>query len=63
MFSDNIKSKLITPYFSLLALVDGIKVDDYSLQAKTTFQKGIAATLFKELAVLSCTLAEKKTCI
>ncbi|WP_212668824.1 ATP-binding protein [Pseudoalteromonas sp. NBT06-2] len=35
-------------------------MDDYSLQAKTTFQKGIAATLFKELAVLSSTLAEKK---
>lgn len=58
--SEKIQAKLISPYYGLLTLVDGIKVDDYSLQVKPAFEQGISATLLAEITSLSESLRQKK---
>ncbi len=50
----------IAPYYSLTSLVDALKMEDYSLRAKSPYSQGIVATLFDELSSLSQNLQVSK---
>ena len=50
----------IAPYYSLTSLTDALKMEDYSLRAKSPYSQGIVATLFDELSSLSQNLQVSK---
>lgn len=52
---------VITPYYSLTSLTEALKMEDYSLRAKSPFSQGIVAKLFNELSSLSQNLQVSKT--
>ncbi|MEW6997570.1 PAS domain-containing sensor histidine kinase [Colwelliaceae bacterium BS250] len=52
---------VITPYYSLTSLTEALKMEDYSLRAKSPFSKGIVAKLFNELSSLSQNLQVSKS--
>ncbi|PKI17690.1 sensor histidine kinase [Colwellia sp. 12G3] len=52
---------VITPYYSLTSLTEALKMEDYSLRAKSPFSRGIVAKLFNELSSLSQNLQVSKT--
>jgi len=51
---------VITPYYSLTSLTEALKMEDYSLRAKSPFSQGIVAQLFNELSSLSHNLQVSK---
>ncbi len=59
-FTENIKNKLIQPYFGLLTSLESIKVDDYSFKTIPVFSKGVSAQLFHEVGNLAQLLRQKK---
>jgi nitrogen fixation/metabolism regulation signal transduction histidine kinase len=52
---------VITPYYSLTSLTEALKMEDYSLRAKSPFSQGIVAKLFNELSNLSQNLQISKS--
>lgn len=52
---------VITPYYSLTSLTEALKMEDYSLRAKSPFSQGIVAKLFNELSSLSQSLQINKS--
>lgn len=52
---------VITPYYSLTSLTEALKMEDYSLRAKSPFSQGIVAKLFNELSSLSQSLQISKS--
>jgi len=58
--TENIKNKLIQPYFGLLTSLESIKVDDYSFKTIPVFSKGVSAQLFHEVENLAQLLRQKK---
>lgn len=52
---------VITPYYSLTSLTEALKMEDYSLRAKSPFSQGIVAKLFHELSSLSQSLQVSKS--
>jgi len=52
---------VITPYYSLTSLTEALKMEDYSLRAKSPFSQGIVAKLFNELSSLSQSLQVSKS--
>jgi two-component system nitrogen regulation sensor histidine kinase NtrY len=52
---------VIVPYYSLTSLTDALKMEDYTLRAKSPFTQGIVATLFEELSSLSQNLQVNKS--
>ncbi len=52
---------VITPFYSLTSLTEALKMEDYSLRAKSPFEQGIVAKLFNELSSLSQNLQVSKT--
>lgn len=52
---------VITPYYSLTSLTEALKMEDYSLRAKSPFSQGIVAKLFGELSSLSQSLQVSKS--
>jgi two-component system nitrogen regulation sensor histidine kinase NtrY len=52
---------VITPYYSLTSLTEALKMEDYSLRAKSPFSQGIVAKLFNELSSLSQHLQVNKS--
>ncbi|KGJ91706.1 sensor histidine kinase [Colwellia psychrerythraea] len=52
---------VITPYYSLTSLTEALKMEDYSLRAKSPFSQGIVAKLFNELSSLSQSLQVNKS--
>jgi two-component system nitrogen regulation sensor histidine kinase NtrY len=51
---------VITPYYSLTSLTEALKMEDYTLRAKSPFTQGIVAKLFDELSSLSQILQVSK---
>ena len=51
---------VITPYYSLTSLTEALKIEDYSLRAKSPFSQGVVAKLFNELSSLSQILQVSK---
>lgn len=52
---------VITPFYSLTSLTEALKMEDYSLRAKSPFTQGIVAKLFNELSSLSQSLQVSKS--
>jgi two-component system nitrogen regulation sensor histidine kinase NtrY len=52
---------VITPFYSLTSLTEALKMEDYTLRAKSPFSQGIVAKLFGELSSLSQNLQVSKT--
>ncbi|WP_019029933.1 sensor histidine kinase [Colwellia piezophila] len=52
---------VITPFYSLTSLTEALKMEDYSLRAKSPFSQGIVAKLFNELSSLSQSLQVSKS--
>ena len=52
---------VITPFYSLTSLTEALKMEDYSLRAKSPFSQGIVAKLFNELSSLSQSLQVNKS--
>ncbi|WP_085296796.1 sensor histidine kinase [Cognaticolwellia mytili] len=52
---------VLAPYYSLTSLTEALKMEDYSLRAKSPFTQGIVATLFDELSSLSQSLQINKS--
>jgi len=52
---------VITPFYSLTSLTEALKMEDYSLRAKSPFSQGIVAKLFHELSSLSQSLQVNKS--
>jgi len=52
---------VITPFYSLTSLTEALKMEDYSLRAKSPFDQGIVAKLFNELSSLSQSLQLSKS--
>jgi two-component system nitrogen regulation sensor histidine kinase NtrY len=52
---------VIAPYYSLTSLTEALRMEDYSLRAKSPFTEGIVATLFEELSSLSQNLQVNKS--
>jgi len=52
---------VITPFYSLTSLTEALKMEDYSLRAKSPFNQGIVAKLFNELSSLSQSLQVSKS--
>jgi len=52
---------VITPFYSLTSLTEALKMEDYSLRAKSPFSQGIVAKLFNELSSLSQNLQVNKS--
>jgi nitrogen fixation/metabolism regulation signal transduction histidine kinase len=52
---------VITPFYSLTSLTEALKMEDYSLRAKSPFGQGIVAKLFNELSSLSQSLQVNKS--
>ena len=52
---------VITPFYSLTSLTEALKMEDYSLRAKSPFNQGIVAKLFNELSSLSQSLQINKS--
>jgi nitrogen fixation/metabolism regulation signal transduction histidine kinase len=52
---------VITPFYSLTSLTEALKMEDYSLRAKSPFSQGIVAKLFNELSSLSQSLQINKS--
>ena len=52
---------VFTPLFSLTSLTEALKIEDYSLRAKSPFSQGIVAQLFDELSSLSQHLQVSKS--
>jgi two-component system nitrogen regulation sensor histidine kinase NtrY len=52
---------VITPYYSLTSLTEALKMEDYTLRAKSPFSQGIVAKLFNELSSLSQNLQVSKS--
>jgi len=52
---------VINPYYSLTSLTEALKMEDYSLRAKSPFNQGIVAKLYGELSTLSQSLQVNKS--
>jgi len=52
---------IFTPFYSLTSLTEALKMEDYSLRAKSPFSQGIVAKLFDELSNLSQSLQVSKS--
>ncbi len=52
--------KIITPFYSLTNLVEAVRLEDYSLRIKDSYQGGILHTLSQEIAALSDDLQQRK---
>ena len=52
---------VLTPYYSLTSLTEALKMEDYSLRAKSPFSEGIVAKLFDEVSSLSQNLQVNKS--
>lgn len=52
---------VMTPYYSLTSLTEALKMEDYSLRAKSPFNQGIVAKLYGELSSLSHNLQVNKS--
>jgi|TARA_B110000211_G_scaffold5676_1_gene6286 two-component system, NtrC family, nitrogen regulation sensor histidine kinase NtrY len=52
---------VLAPYYSLASLTEALKMEDYTLRAKSPFTQGIVASLFDELSSLSQSLQINKS--
>lgn len=52
---------VMTPFYSLTSLTEALKMEDYSLRAKSPFNQGIVAKLYSELSSLSQSLQVSKS--